>query len=31
MISKKGGIIAISSPYTWREEFTPKDKWIGGY
>jgi 5-histidylcysteine sulfoxide synthase/putative 4-mercaptohistidine N1-methyltranferase len=25
-----GGILAISSPYTWLEEYTPKAKWIGG-
>ncbi len=28
---KKGGILAISSPYTWLEEYTKKDKWLGGY
>jgi 5-histidylcysteine sulfoxide synthase/putative 4-mercaptohistidine N1-methyltranferase len=27
----KGGILAISSPYTWLEEYTKKDKWLGGY
>ncbi len=21
----------LTSPYTWLEEFTPKEKWIGGY
>ncbi|EDV24011.1 hypothetical protein TrispH2_002391 [Trichoplax sp. H2] len=26
-----GGILVITSPYTWLEQFTPKDKWIGGY
>ncbi|KAI0217522.1 hypothetical protein LSAT2_030701 [Lamellibrachia satsuma] len=26
-----GGILVITSPYTFLEEFTPKDKWIGGY
>jgi len=25
-----GGILMISSPYTWLEEFTPKENWIGG-
>lgn len=24
-----GGLLVISSPYTWLEEYTPKDKWIG--
>ncbi len=26
-----GGILILSSPYTWQEESTPKEKWIGGY
>ncbi|MBF6639133.1 5-histidylcysteine sulfoxide synthase [Rouxiella silvae] len=26
----KGGVLMISSPYTWLEEFTPKENWIGG-
>jgi len=26
-----GGILVISSPYSWLEEFTKKDKWLGGY
>jgi len=26
-----GGVIAITSPYTWMESFTPKTKWLGGY
>jgi 5-histidylcysteine sulfoxide synthase/putative 4-mercaptohistidine N1-methyltranferase len=25
-----GGLLAIASPCTWLEEFTHKDKWIGG-
>ncbi len=25
------GIIAITSPYTWLEEYTPKENWLGGY
>ena len=25
------GILAITSPYTWLEEFTPKALWLGGY
>lgn len=25
------GILAITSPYTWLEEYTPRDKWLGGY
>ena len=27
----KGGILAISSPYTWQEVSTPKENWLGGY
>ncbi|MDR3630238.1 MAG: 5-histidylcysteine sulfoxide synthase [Desulfocapsaceae bacterium] len=26
-----GGILVISSPYTWQEEFTRKEEWLGGY
>ncbi len=25
------GLLILTSPYTWLEEFTPKEKWIGGY
>ena len=25
-----GGVLAIASPYTWLEEFTPKENWLGG-
>jgi 5-histidylcysteine sulfoxide synthase/putative 4-mercaptohistidine N1-methyltranferase len=25
-----GGILVLTSPYTWLEEYTPKAKWIGG-
>eukprot|EP00043_Microstomoeca_roanoka_P002639 m.39514 g.39514 ORF g.39514 m.39514 type:complete len:861 (-) comp11615_c0_seq1:44-2626(-) len=27
---RSGGILVISSPYTWLEQYTPKDLWIGG-
>ncbi len=27
----KGGLLILTSPYTWQEESTPRDKWIGGY
>ncbi len=27
----KGGLLILTSPYTWQEESTPKEKWIGGY
>lgn len=26
-----GGLLIIASPYTWLEEFTQRDKWIGGF
>jgi len=25
------GILVLTSPYTWQEESTPKDLWLGGY
>jgi putative 4-mercaptohistidine N1-methyltranferase len=27
---RPGGLLVITSPYTWLEEYTPKSKWIGG-
>ncbi len=27
---KPGGLLVLLSPYTWLEEFTPKDNWLGG-
>ncbi len=26
----KGGLLVLLSPYTWLEEFTPKEHWLGG-
>jgi putative 4-mercaptohistidine N1-methyltranferase len=26
-----GGLLVIASPYTWLEEFTRRENWIGGY
>ncbi|VGO16068.1 Hercynine oxygenase [Pontiella desulfatans] len=26
-----GGVLLIASPYTWLEEFTKKEKWLGGF
>ena len=26
-----GGLLLIASPYTWLEEFTPKEHWLGGF
>lgn len=28
---RKGGLLVITSPYTWLEEFTEKENWIGGF
>jgi hypothetical protein len=25
-----GGILVLTSPFTWLEEYTAKDKWVGG-
>jgi len=30
-IVRRGGLMLITSPFTWSEEFTPKDVWLGGY
>ena len=27
---KRGGFLVLTSPYTWLEEFTKKENWIGG-
>ena len=26
-----GGLLVLASPYTWMEEYTPRDKWLGGF
>mgnify|MGYP002636846466 CR=1 FL=1 len=26
----KGGIFVLVSPYSWLEEYTPVDRWLGG-
>ena len=28
---RSGGLLVITSPYTWLEEFTPKENWLGGF
>jgi 5-histidylcysteine sulfoxide synthase len=28
---EKGGLLILTSPYTWLENFTPKENWVGGY
>ncbi len=27
----ENGLLVVTSPYTWLEEFTDSDKWVGGY
>lgn len=27
---RPGGVALVSSPYTWLEEFTPRERWLGG-
>jgi 5-histidylcysteine sulfoxide synthase/putative 4-mercaptohistidine N1-methyltranferase len=27
----RGGLLVIASPYTWLEEYTKREKWIGGF
>ncbi|HEX9079161.1 MAG TPA: putative 4-mercaptohistidine N1-methyltransferase, partial [Desulfuromonadaceae bacterium] len=27
----RGGLLVITSPYSWSEEFTRKEEWLGGY
>ncbi len=28
---RSGGLLVITSPYTWLEEFTEREKWLGGF
>ncbi|MEA3212493.1 MAG: hypothetical protein QOE70_5550 [Chthoniobacter sp.] len=28
---KRGGQLIITSPYTWLDEFTPREHWLGGF
>ena len=28
---KSGAILLIASPYTWLDEFTPRENWLGGF
>lgn len=30
-LMESGGQLIITSPYTWLEEYTPKENWLGGY
>ena len=28
---RPGGLLVLTSPYTWLEDFTSRDKWLGGF
>lgn len=28
---RSGGLLMLSSPYTWMEDYTPKQNWLGGF
>ncbi len=28
---RKGGLLILASPYTWLEDFTERDEWLGGF
>ena len=28
---RPGGILVVTSPYSWKEEYTPKEAWLGGF
>ncbi|KAL7548686.1 hypothetical protein ACHAWF_011951 [Thalassiosira exigua] len=30
-IVNEGGVVVIVTPFTWLEEFTPRNKWLGGF
>lgn len=30
-VTRPGGLLILSSPYTWVDGFTPKDSWLGGF
>lgn len=30
-IVRPGGLLLVTSPYTWMESFTPREVWLGGY
>ncbi len=31
LLKPKTGLLVLTSPYTWLEEYTPLEKWVGGY
>ena len=28
---RQGGLLVLASPYTWLEEYTPRERWLGGF
>jgi len=30
-VTAPGGLLIVGSPYTWKEEFTPREQWLGGF
>jgi len=30
-VLEPGGLLLVGSPYTWRQEHTPRENWLGGY
>jgi SAM-dependent methyltransferase len=28
---RPGGQLVLTSPYTWLDDFTPREKWLGGF
>jgi 5-histidylcysteine sulfoxide synthase/putative 4-mercaptohistidine N1-methyltranferase len=30
-VVRKGGLLVLFSPYSWLEDYTPKESWLGGY
>lgn len=30
-IVKRGGLLVLTTPFTWMDKFTPKEVWLGGY
>ena len=30
-IVKPGGLVVMTTPFTWMDEFTPRDVWLGGF
>lgn len=30
-VAAPGGILIVASPYTWLDEYTPRERWLGGF